>query len=47
MPKTRVFEAAEYLDGPEMIAEYLTEAFETDDEGLSPRRSGPSRVCRA
>jgi len=32
MPKTRVFDAAEYLDSPEMIAEYLTEAFETDDE---------------
>jgi hypothetical protein len=27
-----VFDAAEYLDSPEMIAEYLTEAFETDDE---------------
>jgi probable addiction module antidote protein len=32
MPKTRVFDAAEYLDSPEMIAEYLTEALETDDE---------------
>jgi putative addiction module killer protein len=32
MPKTRVFDAAKYLDSPEMIAEYLTEAFETDDE---------------
>ena len=32
MPKTREFDAAEYLDSPEMIAEYLTEALETDDE---------------
>lgn len=31
MAKTRVFDAAEYLDSPEMIAEYLTEALETDD----------------
>ena len=26
---TRAFDAAEYLDSPEMIAEYLTEALET------------------
>jgi probable addiction module antidote protein len=31
MAKTRPFDAAEYLDSPEMIAGYLTEAFETDD----------------
>jgi len=34
MPKTRAFDAAEYLDSPEMIAAYLTEALETDDEAF-------------
>ena len=47
MPKTRPFDAAEYLDSPEMIAEYLTEAFETDDEVLSRRLSVLSPVRRA
>jgi probable addiction module antidote protein len=32
MAKTRVFDEAEYLDSPERVAEYLTEALETDDE---------------
>jgi probable addiction module antidote protein len=31
MAKARPFDAAEYLDSPEMIAAYLTEAFESDD----------------
>jgi probable addiction module antidote protein len=31
MAKTRVFDAAEFLDSPERIAEYLTEALATDD----------------
>jgi len=31
MAKTRPFDAAEYLDTPEAIAAYLTEAFETND----------------
>jgi probable addiction module antidote protein len=30
-PKLTKFDAAEYLDNPEVIAAYLTEAFETDD----------------
>ena len=29
--KLTKFDAAEYLDSPEIIAAYLTEAFETDD----------------
>jgi probable addiction module antidote protein len=31
MVETRVYDTAEYLDTPEMIAEYLTEALESDD----------------
>ena len=31
MAKTKPFDAAEYLDSPEMIAAYLTEAFESDE----------------
>ncbi|MDE2378414.1 addiction module antidote protein [Bradyrhizobium sp.] len=31
MVKIKSFDAAEYLDSPEMIAAYLTEAFESDD----------------
>ena len=31
MAKTRPFDAAEYLDSPETIAAYLSEAFQTND----------------
>ncbi len=31
MAKAKPFDAADYLDSPEMIAAYLTEAFESDD----------------
>ena len=31
MVKAKPFDAADYLDSPEMIAAYLTEAFESDD----------------
>jgi probable addiction module antidote protein len=31
MAKAKPFDAAEYLDNPEMIAAYLTEALESDD----------------
>jgi Probable addiction module antidote protein len=31
MRKTSVYDSAEYLDSPEAIAEYLTDAFESDD----------------
>ncbi|MGA2290412.1 addiction module antidote protein [Bradyrhizobium sp.] len=40
MPKTTVFDAAEYLDSPEMIAEYLTEAFESDDAAFIAKAIG-------
>ena len=52
MPKTREFDAAAYLDSPVMIAEYLTEALETDDEvfiakaiGTIARAQGMSAVA--
>jgi probable addiction module antidote protein len=45
MAKTRVFDAAQYLDSPEMIAEYLTEAFETDDAAYIAKAIGT--VARA
>lgn len=31
MAKTKPFDSAEYLDSPEMIAAYLTEALESED----------------
>jgi len=34
MPKAQAFDAAEYLDSPEAVAAYLTEAFETGDDGV-------------
>ena len=40
MARTRAFDAAEYLDSPEMIAEYLTEAFETDDAAFIAKAIG-------
>jgi len=43
--KTRPFDPAEYLDSPEMIAEYLTEAFETDDAAFIAKAIGT--VARA
>jgi len=45
MPKTGVFDAAEYLDSPEMVAEYLTEALATDDEAFIAKAIGT--VARA
>ena len=45
MAKTRVFDAAEYLDSREMIAEYLTEALETDDAAFIAKAIGT--VARA
>jgi probable addiction module antidote protein len=45
MPKTTVFDAAEYLDSPAMIAEYLTEAFESDDAAFIAKAIGT--VARA
>lgn len=40
MAKTRVFDAAEYLDSPEMLAEYLTEALETGDAAFIAKAIG-------
>ena len=34
MPKAKLFDAAEYLDSPEMIAAYLEEAVGLDDQTL-------------
>jgi len=45
MAKTRIFDAAEYLDSPEMIAKYLTEALETDDDAFIAKAI--STVARA
>jgi probable addiction module antidote protein len=45
MAKTRVFDAAEYLDSREMIAEYLTEALDTDDAAFIAKAIGT--VARA
>jgi probable addiction module antidote protein len=53
MAKTRPFDAAEYLDTPEAIAAYLTEAFETNDAafitdaiGTVARARGMSSVAK-
>jgi probable addiction module antidote protein len=42
---TRAFDAAEFLDSPETIAEYLTEALETDDAAFISKAI--STVARA
>lgn len=45
MVRTTPFDAADYLDTPEMIAAYLTEAFESDDPVLITKAIGT--VARA
>ncbi|MGO3930697.1 addiction module antidote protein [Rhodopseudomonas pseudopalustris] len=45
MVRTTTFDAADYLDSPEMIAEYLTEAFESEDPALITKAIGT--VARA
>jgi probable addiction module antidote protein len=52
MAKTKPFDAADYLDSPEMVAAYLTEAFESDDPsaiamaiGAAARSHGMSAVA--
>uniref|UniRef100_Q07IW4 Putative transcriptional regulator n=1 Tax=Rhodopseudomonas palustris (strain BisA53) TaxID=316055 RepID=Q07IW4_RHOP5 len=45
MARTTAFDAADYLDSPEMIAAYLTEAFETEDPALITKAIGA--VARA
>jgi len=52
--ETRPFDPAEYLDGPDAVAAYLTEAFETGDPafitdaiGVVARAVGMSRIAKA
>ena len=45
MTKAEPYDAAEYLDSPEMIAAYLTEAFGSDDPALMAMAIGA--VARA
>ena len=45
MAKASHFDAADYLDSPDMIADYLSEAFETGDEKLIAQALGT--VARA
>jgi len=45
MVRTTPFDAADYLDSPEMIAEYLTEAFDSEDPALITKAIGT--VARA
>lgn len=40
MAKAKDFDAAEYLDSPEAIAAYLSEAFKTGDDSLIARALG-------
>ncbi|HTB04144.1 MAG TPA: addiction module antidote protein [Bradyrhizobium sp.] len=41
----RAYDPAEFLDSPEVVAEYLTEALETDDEVIIAKAIGT--VARA
>jgi probable addiction module antidote protein/putative addiction module killer protein len=45
MARTTAFDAADYLDSPEMVAAFLTEAFESDDPVLITKAIGT--VARA
>jgi probable addiction module antidote protein len=45
MAKATKFDAADYLDSPEVIAEYLSEAFHTGDEQFAADALG--NVARA
>ena len=40
MTNVKLYDAAEYLDSPEMIATYLTGAFETEDPALIAKAIG-------
>ncbi|MGO8908129.1 MAG: addiction module antidote protein [Bradyrhizobium sp.] len=40
MAKTKPFDSAEYLDSPEVIAAYLTEALESGDQALIAKAIG-------
>jgi probable addiction module antidote protein len=46
MAKAKPFDAAEYLDSPEMIAAYITEALESNDQALVTKAIGNvARSC--
>jgi probable addiction module antidote protein len=44
--KTRPYDSAEYLDTPEAIAEYLTDALEDDDPGFIAKAIGTAARAR-
>ena len=53
MVRTRSYDSAEYLDSPEAIAEYLSDALETNDAafiaqaiGTAARARGMSEIAR-
>ena len=53
MAKTRPYDSAEYLDSPEALADYLTEALETNDAafiaqaiGTAARARGMTEIAR-
>jgi probable addiction module antidote protein len=53
MVKTRPYDSAEYLDSPEALADYLTEALETNDAafiaqaiGTAARARGMTEIAR-
>jgi probable addiction module antidote protein len=53
MARTTKFDAADYLDSPQAIADYLSEAFETGDEqyiaqaiGTVARVEGMSKIAK-
>jgi probable addiction module antidote protein len=46
MVKTRPYDSAEYLDNPEAIAEYLSEAFETNDAAFISQAIGTAARAR-
>jgi probable addiction module antidote protein len=53
MAKTRPYDSAEYLDSPEAVAAYLSDAFETNDAafiaqaiGTAARARGMTEIAR-
>ena len=40
MAKAQVFDAADYLDSPDAVAAYLSEAFATGDDGVIAQALG-------
>lgn len=46
MSKTRPYDSAEFLDTPELVAEYLTEALETNDSSFIAQAIGTAARAR-